>query len=169
MLNLPWSTGNALIWGLPAEPVFVDPRFESYPRSFLRAAFDAYDDDDKLAALIAAWRPGWIFAEHVRANVRARVAHLCGNGWTPVYVDSAHLVLVRDGPDTAAYRAAHAVDLARAEPGDLLPGPPALRVQQRARFARLMRALGLEARADAERAAAAREAGPDALEAFSEP
>jgi hypothetical protein len=167
MLNMAWTSGNALIWDLPGQPVFVDPRFESYPHPFLREAFDAYLDDAKLAALIERHGATWIYAEHFRPAVRARAVALLGRGFSPVYVDSDHLVLVRDAPETAAYRAAHPVDFARAEPGDLLPGPPVLRAQQRGRFARLLRAVGQDARAEAQREAALREAGPEGLAAFN--
>jgi len=159
MLNMAWPTGNTLIWGVPELPVFVDPRFESYPHGFLREAIDAEHDDAKLAALVARYGASWIYAEHFRDGVRARVTALVGRGWTPVYVDSDYLILVRDLPETAAYRAAHAVDLARAALGNLLPGPPVLRAQQRERFALLMQALGYEQRAAEQREAARRELG----------
>jgi hypothetical protein len=169
MLNMPWTTGNVLLWGVPEQPVFVDPRFESYPHAFLRAAADAYSDDAKLAALIERYRPGWIFAEHHGVEVRARLVALVRAGWAPVYVDTDHLVLVRPGAEAADYVAAHRIDLARAVPADLIAGhgPRAfLRAQQRARFAALMRDLGYGVRADEQRALALAEAGPDARGLF---
>jgi hypothetical protein len=169
MMNMAWPSGNALIWGLPEQPVFVDPRFESYPHSFLRAVADGYDNDARLAALIDLYHPTWIFAEHFRPAIRARVTTLLGRGWAPVYVDADDLILVREVPETTAYRAAHLVDLARAEPGELLPGPPFLRAQQRGRFALLLQALGQPRRAAAQREAASREAGPAGLDMFDHP
>src|SRR5262249_45696310 len=135
-----WRSGNALIWDLPTEPVFVDPRFESYPHAFLREVADSYGSDDRLARLIDRFQPSWIFAEHFRDPICERAVTLGRKGWTPVYADSAHLILVRPGADTAAYRASHVVDWSAAIP-DLLPGPPELRTQQIARFERLRRAL----------------------------
>ena len=149
MLNMSWTTGNVLIWGLPEQPVFVDPRFESYPHSFLRETTDAYHDDARLAALIDRFNVGWIFAQHTRDGVRDRVVSLLRRGWTPVFVDSANVVLVRPGPDSAAYRGAHRIDLQRAAPPDLLAAPADLRRQQLAQFATFLRALGQDARAAA--------------------
>jgi hypothetical protein len=169
MLNMPWTTGNALLWGAPEQPVFVDPRFESYPNPFLRAAADAYSDDAKLEALIEQHHVGWIFAEHQGTAVRARLVALVRAGWAPVYVDSGHLILVRPGPDGAAYVSARRIDLARAEPADLIAGAGTrafLRAQQRARFAALMRDLGFAGRADEQRALGLAEAGPDARALF---
>jgi hypothetical protein len=111
-----------------------------------------------------------VYAEHFRDAIRARAVSLFRRGWEPVYVDSAHLILVRPVPETAAYRAAHRLDLARAEPGDLLPASPplaALRAQQRARFAALMRDLGLPERAEEQRRRALTESGSSAAEAFT--
>ena len=169
MMNMAWTSGNDLIWELPDVPVFVDPRFESYPHAFLREAADAYGDDAKVAKLVERWNVTWVYAEHFRANVRARAVTLLRRGWEPVYVDSAQLILVRPVPETAAYRAAHRIDLARATPGDLLPaeGPRgALRAQQRARFAALMRDVGLPERAEEQRRLALTESGPRAAEVF---
>ena len=84
----------------------------------------------------------WVLADHTRPRVRERARHLLHAGWQPVYVDSATLVLVRPIPATAAYRQAHAIDLAHAVPGDLVATPLALRQQQRDNFAALMTALG---------------------------
>jgi hypothetical protein len=164
-----WTSGNDLIWELPDVPVFVDPRFESYPHAFLREAADAYGDDAKVATLVERWNVTWVYAEHFRDGVRARAVTLLRRGWEPVYVDSAQLILVRPVPETAAYRAAHRIDLARATPDDLLPAEgarAALRAQQRARFAALMRDVGLPERAEEQRRLALAESGPRAAEAF---
>jgi hypothetical protein len=169
MMNMAWTSGNTLIWDVPEVPVFVDPRFESYPHDFLREAADAYLDDAKLAVLVERWNVSWIYAEHFRPSIRQRALALLNKGWEPVYVDSDHLILVRPTPETAAYRAAHRVDLARATPDDLLPANGALaslRAQQRARFAALLRDAGLPARADEQRRLAEAESGPAANEAF---
>jgi hypothetical protein len=169
MLNMPWTTGDVLLWGVPEQPVFVDPRFESYPHSFLREAVAAYTDDRKLATLIERYHAGWIFAEYQGAAVRARLVALVRAGWAPVYLDSDHLILVRPGPEGAAYAAAHRIDLERALPVDLIEGggPRAfLRAQQRGRFAALMRDLGYGGRAAEQQAIALAEAGPEARAFF---
>jgi hypothetical protein len=168
MMNVGPGIGDLVILDAPGIPVFVDSRLETYPIDFLREVLGADADDAALGALIARWRPRWIVAEHARDTIRARVVHLLGAGWAPVHVDSEFIVLVRDEPAAAAYLAAHRIDLARAEPGDLAPNP-SLRAQQRARFARLMRAIGAGARADAQRAAALRESGSDGARAFEGP
>jgi len=169
MLNMPWTTGNVLLWGAPEVPVFVDPRFESYPHPFLREAADADSDDGKLAALVARYRPGWIFAEYHGDGVRARLVTLVRVGWAPVYLDSDHVILVRPDAESAPYVAAHRIDLARAVPADFIEGDGGrafLRAQQRACFATFMRDLGFTARADEQRALAIAEAGPAARELF---
>src|SRR5204863_3693673 len=112
----------------------------------LREVIGSDTSDARLGALIQKHDVQWIFAEHFRDSIRARVVHLLATGWAPVYVDSDYLVLVRETPASAAYLAAHRIDLARAEPGDLVAAPAALRAQQRAHFAFLMRALGHTAR-----------------------
>jgi hypothetical protein len=112
MMNVPWASGNALIWGLPAEPVFVDPRLESYPLEFLREVIDSYPDDARFAAVIDRYRPTWIFAERVHETVRKRLASLMGRGWEAVYRDAETVILVRPGADTADYRAARRIELA---------------------------------------------------------
>jgi hypothetical protein len=67
---------------------------------------------------------------------------LVRQGWETVYADSAVVVLVRPGADTAEYRTSRRIDLrAIAEPADLVPGPPELRRQQLDNFEALRRAL----------------------------
>src|SRR4030095_5758957 len=87
MMNMPWFSGNELIWGLPGQPVFVDPRFESYPHPFLRQVADAYLDDARMVALIQRYAPTWIYVQHFFSGVRDRLWVLVGRGWTAVYVD----------------------------------------------------------------------------------
>lgn len=168
MLNLGASMGDDVIFWVPGLPVFVDSRFESYPADFLREVVAAGQDDARLEGLLRRFDVRWVALEHFRDDVRARAVHLLRAGWAPVYVDSGALVLVREGPDTRAYLDAHRIDLARATPGDLVAAPRALRAQQRAAFARLMRALGWEARVEEQWRAAVRESGPDGAAAFAE-
>jgi hypothetical protein len=84
----------------------------------------------------------WVFGSHVRPAQRARILTLLGAGWQPVYLDTAHVVLVRPTPATEGYRRAHAIDLRRAPPGDLVSGPAAIRKAQEENFAAFIAALG---------------------------
>jgi hypothetical protein len=144
MLNLGMGLGDDVIFWVPGIPVFVDSRMESYPPEFLQTVIASQSDDAKLDALIDRWHVEWVFAAHARPAQRARVLHLLHAGWQPVYVDSGHIILVRRSPATEAYRRAHAVDLRRAQPGDLVEAPAAIRKEQQYNFAALMSALGPE-------------------------
>jgi hypothetical protein len=169
LMNVGPGVGDLVILDAPGIPVFVDSRLESYPIEFLRAVMRSDGDDGALGALIQRYGVQWIVAEHFREPIRARVVHLLGAGWVPVYVDSDYVVLVRDAPENAAYVAAHRIDLHRAEPDGLVVAPLVLRAQQRGRFARLMHALGADDRAAGQRRAALAEAGPEGAEAFERP
>jgi hypothetical protein len=140
MLNLNAGLGDAVIFWVPGLPVFVDSRLETYPADFMGALLAAQSDDRALAALIERFDPQWLFATHTRPNMRARVVTLLRAGWQPVYVDSAYVILVRPTPATAAYRQAHAIDLRRAQPADLV-AVPALRRQQQDDFAAFIAAV----------------------------
>jgi len=144
MMNLGMGLGDNLIFWAPGIPVFVDSRLESYPPEFLQAVIASQTDDAKLDALIDRWAVQWVFAAHARPAQRARVLHLLQNGWQSVYVDSNHVVLVRPSPATADYLRVHAIDLQRAEPADLYPGPPEIRKQQQDDFATFIAAAGAE-------------------------
>jgi hypothetical protein len=169
MMNVGAGAGDLVILDAPGIPVFVDSRLESYPVPFLRDVIGSDQSDAALGALIERWKVQWILAEHFRPTIRARAVHLLGAGWAPVYVDSDYLILVRETPTNAAYVAAHRVDLARAQPGDLVEQPRVLRAQQRGRFARFMTAIGASARADEQRRLARDEAGEEGAAAFDQP
>jgi hypothetical protein len=143
MLNLSMGLGDDVLFGVPGLPVFVDSRLESYPLEFLRAVMDAQSDDRLLAALIDRFDVRWVFATHTRPLARARVVALLRAGWRPVYADSANVIIVRPPatPAANAYLQEHAIDLRRAQPGDLAAAP-ALRRQQEANFAAFVAALG---------------------------
>ena len=141
MLNLGMGLGDDVLFWVPGIPVFVDSRLESYPPEFLAAVLAAQSNDAALAKLIDRYDPQWLFATHTRPAARDRIATLLGAGWQTVYVDSAHIVLVRPTPATQEYLRAHAIDLRRAQPGDLVT-TPALRKQQQEDFAALIAALG---------------------------
>lgn len=142
MLNLGWVVGNPMIFGLyPTRSVFVDPRWEAYPRPFLLEAIAALDDGTRLAALIAKYHPGFVVAEMRLPAVQQRVAELREDGWALVYVDTEHVVLV--APGTAAYQAVHPpLTTADIAPTDWLVDQPVLLAQQQVRVARLLVALG---------------------------
>ncbi len=141
MLNLGMGLGDDVIFWVPGIPVFVDSRLESYPPEFLAAVLAAQSNDAALATLIDRYDPQWLFANHARPALRDRIVALLRAGWQAVYVDSAHIVLVRPTPATQDYVRAHAIDLRRAQPGDLVT-TPALRKQQQDDFAALIAALG---------------------------
>jgi hypothetical protein len=142
MMNLPWYSGNALILSWPEQPVFVDPRFEAYPRDFLLKALASRRDDAVLGRLLANYRPGWMFVEHCTDLERARVAHLVEGGhWQLTYADVRALVLVNRSPRSEAYRARHPFTPPR-EPDGLVPARGPRRALQRVCYARLMSALG---------------------------
>jgi hypothetical protein len=169
MMNVGAGAGDLVILDAPGLPVFVDSRLESYPIEFLRAVIASDRDDAALGALIERFDVQWILAEHFRDPIRARVVHLLGAGWAPVYVDSDYVVLVRDTPTNASYLVAHRLDLLRAEPADLVAAPLPLRAQQRGRFARLMGALGASARVEEQRWSALAEAGAAGAASFAQP
>jgi hypothetical protein len=169
MMNVGPNAGDLVILDAPKIPVFVDSRLETYPVDFLREVIASDKSDAALGALLEKWRVQWILAEHFRAPIRARVAHLLGAGWTPVYVDSDYVILVRDVPASADYLRDHRIDLAGAEPRDLVAAPLVLRAQQRGRFARLMSAIGARDRAEEQRRAALDEVGASGVAAFDEP
>jgi hypothetical protein len=141
MLNMGPDLGDDVIFWVPGLPVFVDSRLESYPPELLAAELAAETSDADLLRLADRFDVQWAFMEHARAAVRARALGLLRRGWRPVYTDSAYLVLVRPGPSTAAYIAAHAIDLATARPADLVAAPVQLRDEQEATFASFIAAV----------------------------
>lgn len=176
MLNLGWVAGNPLIEGLyPIRSVFVDPRWEAYPRSFLLDSIRACEDGAALDALVTQWRPGFIVAEVPDALIRERVGALVRSGqWRLVYADTLLAVLVGVRPDNVDYLVRHpAVDLATWIPADLAsPDQPLLLAQQQVRTAEFLRVLGERERASewAARARAHAEHSviAEALETFPE-
>jgi hypothetical protein len=164
MMNIPWVLANDIIWDWPEQKVFVDPRFESYPRQFLVDCLHSYSDDALLDRLIGEHQPTWIWSEHCSEDYRERLAHLLGGGgWEATYADAFTVVLVARRPETASYRARHPLTPA-ADPGDLVPGPASRRARQRLCYARVLRVLGLEAAArDAFARAAADATGDEDL------
>jgi hypothetical protein len=152
MLNIGWVAGNPMIGGLwPVKRVFVDPRWEAYPRDFLLTAIAAASDGEQQQRLIDQWSPGFVVIEVPDGDAVDRLADLRATGeWRLVYADSLLAVLVREVPDHADWLARHpAVDPATWDPGDWVEGRPVLLAEQRIRVAHLLRRLGQPARADA--------------------
>lgn len=149
MINLSWYSGNALLWELyPAHPVFVDPRFEAYPRDFLLQAIAAQEDDDALADLLDEYQPHWLVAETRLPAVVERVARLWRGGkWSLAYVDTEWLILVRDSPLTARYLAEYRMTPKQIHPPDLLTEDPDLLGLQWVRLAEVYAAFDEPARA----------------------
>jgi hypothetical protein len=145
MMNLGMGLGDDVIFSVPGLRVFVDSRLESYPPDFLRAVLAAQGDDGELDRLLDRHGVQWLFTDHTRPTLRARALHLLAAGWRPVYVVSTYLVIVRPTPATAAYVQAHAIDLRRAQPADLVD-QPSLRKQQQENFAAFIAALPISPR-----------------------
>jgi hypothetical protein len=161
LMNLSWPLANDIIWEWPEMPVFVDPRFETYPRPFLVDALASRTSDPVLARLIETHRPGWILAEHCLGPERDRAAALVRGGrWQATYADVQVVALVERGPDSEAYRARHGFTPAR-EPAGLVAAPLARRARQRLCYGRLLAALGFPEQARSQLAVAETEARED--------
>jgi hypothetical protein len=161
MMNLSWPVANDLIWDWPEQPVFVDPRFEAYPRAFLIDALASRTSDAVLDRLIATHRPGWLFVDHCWSPERDRVAHLMRGGqWQATYADVQALVLVPRTSHTESYRNRHPFTPA-GEPGGLLAAPAGRRARQRLCYGRLLGVLGYPGQARTQLNEAAREAAGD--------
>jgi hypothetical protein len=157
MLNLGWFIGNAVVFELfPKHRVFVDPRFEAYPRDFLLEAVAAETDPIALDRLIDRYDPSWIVGELRIPGVRQQMARLLALGeWAPVFFDAVCAVLVRKRAETTLYLKLHRVDPERVEPRGLLSDEPDLLAQQQIRWGAFLADLGrtAEAKAWMERAA----------------
>lgn len=150
MINLSWYSGNILIWELyPRAKVFVDPRFESYPREFLVKVIAAEESDDLLGELIATYDPTWMVGEVRLESVQKRAAHLLATReWQLVFVDPVFFVLVRATPETREYLERHAREVEQNEPVGFVTGPPNLLEEQLRRVAGFYRTIGRPEKAD---------------------
>jgi hypothetical protein len=149
MLNLTWYSGNPLIFELfPQHPVFVDPRFESYPKDFLLEAIEAAHKKETLARALLKYQPDWVVTEMQFPHTRKRAAELIKDGnWALVHADSVLLILVRDTPKNGAYISRHRINPPEIKPTDLLWSEPDLLALQRLRLAGLYTELELPAMA----------------------
>lgn len=159
VLNLTWYTGNALIWELyPQIKVFVDPRFEAYPRPFLLDAITAVDHPELLDQLIATHRPGWMFLDTAFPGTHGVARRLVEGGrWALVYADTRALVLV-SVDQNPALAGRFSLDLSVHVPPDLDANDDIAALQW-IRWAGLMRAFELGAREQTALEAAGQRAG----------
>lgn len=150
MINMTWYAGNPLIMELfPSHPVFVDPRFETYPRSFLLKTIRAAEDIHVLYDLISQYNPSWMVAELRVGKVRKIAAQLIKEGtWIPVFADTVLLVLVKNSPKNQEYIASYSLDLKNFSPPDFLEAEPDLLALQQLRMAGFYRDLGLETKSN---------------------
>ncbi|HHO52369.1 MAG TPA: hypothetical protein ENK18_16235 [Deltaproteobacteria bacterium] len=146
MLNIGWVAANYLNFDVyPVRRVFVDGRWEAYPKPFLARTMAMMEDADVLQELIDEWRPGFVLAEMRMPSQQQRLAELVAGGrWRLVYVDSITAIAAAVEPSTAAYLEAHGLQPAQIQPPDWLPDHPVLHAQQQIRVARLLRYLGEE-------------------------
>ena len=149
MLNVGWVAANYLNYGVyPVRRVFVDGRWEAYPKPFLDAAMAMQRDADVLQELIDQWDPGFVVVEMRDPDQQLRIVELVDRGWTLVYVDTIAAVAVRPTEDSAAYRQRLGLQPAAIDPGDWRPEHPVLYAQQQIRLAGLLAALGEDDRAE---------------------
>lgn len=102
ILNIGWGAANVLIW--EEFEVFVDPRWEAYPREFLQESIDATEDGEVLAEQLRKWQPARIVAELRLTKVQERAAELVEGGeWGIVHSDVLHVVLERGAPANTGF------------------------------------------------------------------
>lgn len=143
-LNLGWYIGNPMVMELyPRHRVFVDPRFEAYPRAFLTSAIAAERDPIVLDRLIDEYEPLWILAEIRKRSIRQQVTRLLSmKDWQPVFLDPVCVVLVRRTLETKRYLADHGIRLETFDPPGLLFDEPDLLALQQLRLAAFFADLG---------------------------
>lgn len=150
MINMTWYSGNPLIMELfPFHPVFVDPRFEAYPRQFLLRSIQASHDMEALQSLISDYNPNWMVAELRVGTVRRMAARLIKDGtWVPVFADTVFLILVRNSPMNDEYIARHRLKFENFLPPDFFTSEPDLLALQQIRMAELFKDLDLKEKSD---------------------
>jgi len=149
MINLTWYSANPLILELfPEYRVFVDPRFESYPRSFLLKAIEAQRNRAVLQELISEYQPDWMVAEIRDEDSRRQAIALVNlRTWELVHADTVFLILVRNVPGNSTYLDKHRLLAEDILPVDFLISEPDLLALQRIRMAELFRDFGLNEKA----------------------
>lgn len=146
LMNLSWVAGNALVGMYPEQRLFVDPRFESYPREFLLQTIESIKDPAVLGQLLDTWKPTFVVAEMREPKTQQRVVELLRTGdWFLVHVDTILCVAVHREPETEAWLRAHETRVDALPIEDWVPQDEAiLLAQQRVRVGRLYRMLGRE-------------------------
>lgn len=146
LMNLSWVAGNGLVELYPQHTLFVDPRFESYPREFLLQTIESAKDPAVLAELIDTWKPTFVVAEMRESKVQQRVVELMRTGeWFLVHVDSILCVIVHRQPETEAWLRTHETRVDALPIEDWVPAEEeVLLAEQRIRVGRLYRLLGRE-------------------------
>jgi hypothetical protein len=149
MINLSWYSGNPLILELfPRYHVFVDPRFESYPRDFLLQAIEAERSRGAIEGLISRYQPDWMVVEVGNRDLRKLAIELVRDkSWEIVHADTVLLTLVRNVPRNASYLAIHRLTPENIAPRDFLTSEPDLKALQQLVMAGLYKDLGLHSRA----------------------
>lgn len=156
MLNIGWGAANYLTYGVyPVRRVFVDGRWEAYPKPFLTDCMRMQREPEVLDRMIAEWAPGFVVAELRDPNQQDQLARLVQAGWSLVHVDSIAAVAVRPSEQAEVVRYVAAHQPTALDVGDWLPDHPVLHAQQQIRVAGLLRRLGELERAEALRTAAA--------------
>jgi len=150
MINLTWYSGNPLIFGLfPLYSVFVDPRFESYPREFLVKAIEAERSRQALEDLISKYQPNWMVLEIRLPHLRSLAVELVREkSWVLVHADTVFLTLVRNLPKNDSYIAIHALNPENIAPADFLYAEPDLKALQEIGMAGLFLEFGLRSKAE---------------------
>ena len=150
MMNIGWVAANYLNFEVyPVRRVFVDGRWEAYPKAFLTQTMAAERDQAVLDSLIAEWEPGFVVVEMRDPDQLDRLATLVERGWPLVFVDSILAVAVRPHDGSQAYVGRWAMAPASLDLPDWLPEHPVLHAQQQIRLASLLRRLGESDRAGA--------------------
>jgi hypothetical protein len=146
MINLSWYTGNPLIFDLyPQHRVFVDPRFESYPREFLLKAIEAERNRRVLEELICKYEPDWMILEIRLPHLRQLAVELIKeNSWVLVHADTVLLTLIRNSPKNANYIVLHELNPQDIAPKDFLYSEPDLKALQEIRMAGLFADFGMK-------------------------
>jgi hypothetical protein len=148
MINLSWYSGNALIFELfPQHRVFVDPRFEAYPREFMLQTIKAGKSREALESLVSQFQPDWMIAEVRNPDVRKIAIELIREkSWVLVHADTVLLTLVRNVSKNNNYIALHSLEPENIDPRDFLTSEPDLQALQQLVMAELFQDLGLNIR-----------------------
>jgi hypothetical protein len=151
VINLPWTTGNELIFYLHprGQRIYVDPRFETFPQSLILESMHAMESRAAWFAALERHQPGWLVVDLRFPQLAIRLRELlAGEEWVATHLDAHALVAVRVAAQDAGFLARQRLDLAVERPiAGLVVQPADLRGQQLLRVARALWCLGLSERA----------------------